>query len=163
MKKSKILVIFLIVVVLVIGAFLINGFVKYKELNRQEENTLLGIFNYYAGIYETKDLNYTNVFDFSKKENGEISGTIYTFDDEERLIEEKRVYYYVTQEEATSTYERFKAISEDETSVTNITNVTITDNVVSMDINSDKSRKMNDIFENVESKITDNSIFLVIK
>ena len=163
MKKNKILLVIFIILVFLSIVFFLIGFNSYKALNRNEENAFIGVFNYYTGVYETKDLNYTNVLKFSKDEKGNISGRIYSFDEKDTLIEEKVIYYYVLQEEAMETYNNFKSIADSETSATNITDVVIKDTVVMLDINSDKSKKINDMFESLETEITENSLFLIIK
>lgn len=163
MKKNKSLIVIVLIVILLFFIFLINGFCSYKELNRNEKNVFVGIFNYYMGVYKTQDLNYTNILDFSKDENGNISGMIYSFNEKDILIEEKVIYYFKSQEEAIETYNNFKVIADSETAVTDITDVIIKDSLVTLDINSDKSKKLNDMFEKIETEITENSMFLVIK
>ena len=148
--------IFILLVILFIISFNTPGSIIYSM--KKSEKPLNTLYNYLTNAHELYDYNYKTVLDIYILDDN-ITGNISFFDKNNYLIEEKSIYYFFPEshDKQIQTYNNF---SEPRI---NLSDLKMTDNIISLDWNYSKTKTLNDMFPNTTPIINKNRIFLVLE
>ena len=148
--------IFILLVILFIISFNTPSSIIYSM--KKSEKPLNTLYNYLTNAYELYDYNYKTVLDIYILDDN-ITGNISFFDKNNYLIEEKSIYYFSPEahDEQLEAYKNFSVPRD------NISNLKMTDNIISLDWNYPKTKTLNDMFPDTTPIINKNRIFLVLE
>lgn len=163
-KQNKILKILLSLTIIIFFILLILTILYYNFTHKIHsdyiENDLLYNFKLYlTGNYKIQDNNYTNILEITNNPDNSITYVIYTFNPNKYLIEQKIINYNLSNQKLQEDYSKYKSL-ENDSNFSTISNVQLTDNYLSYDINSVNNRTLDDLLENKKNN-QNSSIFIL--